>query len=178
MNTHLPLLVLHHLLIIPYWIITRKNVKTESHIFHSSLKQTFIHEGGAPWSRGSILACWLGGWWFESRRWQVFILFSTVREPSIREPSLREPSLKEPSVNRKDLHALTLVGPPRDSPEIDPLAVLQLDNWLGICEVTLEIEMVHRQILLYLFTTNACCLNLNKSIDLCGTKIFPRNVLT
>ena len=39
-------------------------------------------------------------------------------------------TLREPSVNRKDLPALTLVGPTRDNPEPDPLAVLQLDNRL------------------------------------------------
>ena len=32
--------------------------------------------------------------------------------------------------NSKDLWALTLVGPPRDKLEDDPLAVLHLDNWL------------------------------------------------
>ena len=30
--------------------------------------------------------------------------------------------------NSKDLRALTLVGPPRDKPEHNPLAVLHLDN--------------------------------------------------
>ena len=38
---------------------------------------------------------------------------------------------REPSVNRKDLRALTLVGPTRDNLVIDPLAVLHLDNQLG-----------------------------------------------
>ena len=33
-----------------------------------------------------------------------------------------------PSVNRKDLHDLTLVGPPRDNPEQETLDVLNLDN--------------------------------------------------
>ena len=37
------------------------------------------------------------------------------------------PTLREPSVNRKDLKALTLVGPPMDNPERDPLTVLHLD---------------------------------------------------
>ena len=32
--------------------------------------------------------------------------------------------------NRKDLWVLTLVGPPRDIPELDPLAVVHLDNQL------------------------------------------------
>ena len=32
--------------------------------------------------------------------------------------------------NRKDLQALTLVGPTRENPVLDPLAVLHLDNWL------------------------------------------------
>ena len=33
-----------------------------------------------------------------------------------------------PILNRTDLHALTLVGPPRDNPELDTLAVLHLNN--------------------------------------------------
>ena len=33
-----------------------------------------------------------------------------------------------PSVNRKDLQVFGLVGPPRDNPEIDPLAVIHLGN--------------------------------------------------
>ena len=37
-------------------------------------------------------------------------------------------TLREPSLNVKDLPALTLVGPLGDNPEIDPLAVLHLDN--------------------------------------------------
>ena len=37
-------------------------------------------------------------------------------------------TLREPSVNRKDLQDLTLVEPPRDNPELDPLSVLHLDN--------------------------------------------------
>ena len=41
-------------------------------------------------------------------------------------------TFKEPTANRKDLQALTLVGPPRDNLESDPLAVLHLDNWLFI----------------------------------------------
>ena len=36
----------------------------------------------------------------------------------------------EPSVNRKDLGALTLVGPTTDNPVLDPLAVPDLDNRL------------------------------------------------
>ena len=39
-------------------------------------------------------------------------------------------TFREPLVNRKDLRALTLVGPPRDNPEQDPLAVLHLHNRL------------------------------------------------
>ena len=38
--------------------------------------------------------------------------------------------LWETSVNRKDLRALTLVGPTWDNPLLDPLAVLHLDNRL------------------------------------------------
>ena len=37
-------------------------------------------------------------------------------------------TLREPSVNRKDLRALTLVGPTSHNLELDPLAVLHLDN--------------------------------------------------
>ena len=36
----------------------------------------------------------------------------------------------EPLVNRKVLKASTLVGPPRNNPEPEPLAVLHLDNLL------------------------------------------------
>ena len=39
-------------------------------------------------------------------------------------------TLRETSVNRKDFRALTLVGPPRDNLESNPLAVLLLDNRL------------------------------------------------
>ena len=39
-----------------------------------------------------------------------------------------QPTLREPSVNRKDLRALTLVGPTRYNPILDPLAVLHLIN--------------------------------------------------
>ena len=42
-------------------------------------------------------------------------------------------TLREPSVNRKDLRTLTLVGPPRDNPKSDPLAVIHLDNRLLTC---------------------------------------------
>ena len=38
----------------------------------------------------------------------------------------------ELSVNRKDLRALILVGPTRDNPVPDPLAVLHLDNRLSM----------------------------------------------
>ena len=41
-------------------------------------------------------------------------------------------TLKEPSVNRKDLQALNLVGPTKDNPVQDPLAVLHLNNRLYI----------------------------------------------
>ena len=37
---------------------------------------------------------------------------------------------KEPLVNRKDLQALTLVGPTRDNLVFDPVAVLHLDKKL------------------------------------------------
>ena len=37
-------------------------------------------------------------------------------------------TLNELSVNRKDLHALTLVGSTRDNPVLDPRAVLHLKN--------------------------------------------------
>ena len=36
-------------------------------------------------------------------------------------------------MNRKELQALTLVGPPRDNPEADPLAELHLNNQLYNC---------------------------------------------
>ena len=39
-------------------------------------------------------------------------------------------TLREPSENRKDLQASTLVGPTRDNPVLDSLAVLHLNNWL------------------------------------------------
>ena len=41
--------------------------------------------------------------------------------------------------NKTDLLALTLVGPTRNNPVLDPLAVLQLDNQLYICTDTLII---------------------------------------
>ena len=41
-------------------------------------------------------------------------------------------NLKGPSVNRKDLRALTLVGPTRNNQVLEPLAVLHLDNQLYI----------------------------------------------
>ena len=37
-------------------------------------------------------------------------------------------TFREPSVNRKDLQALTIVGPTSDNPVLDPLAALHLDN--------------------------------------------------
>ena len=42
-------------------------------------------------------------------------------------------TLREPPLNKKDLQALTLVGPPWDHPESDPLAALHFDNRLYIC---------------------------------------------
>ena len=39
-------------------------------------------------------------------------------------------TLRKPLVNRKRLMSLTLVGPPKDIPVTDPLAVLHLDNQL------------------------------------------------
>ena len=41
-------------------------------------------------------------------------------------------------MNLKDLQASTLVGPPRDSPEPDPLAVLHLSNQISMLAVFLE----------------------------------------
>ena len=41
----------------------------------------------------------------------------------------------EPSVNRKDLRALTLVGPTRDNLLLDTLPVLDLDNRLHILNI-------------------------------------------
>ena len=41
-------------------------------------------------------------------------------------------TLRKPSVNRKELWALTLVGTPWDNLELDPLAVLHLDNQLYV----------------------------------------------
>ena len=41
-------------------------------------------------------------------------------------------TLREPSVNKKDQRVLTLVGPPRNNPEPNPLAVLHLNNQLCI----------------------------------------------
>ena len=41
-------------------------------------------------------------------------------------------TLREPSVNRKDLQALTLMGPTRDILVLDPLDVLHLDNRLYV----------------------------------------------
>ena len=45
-------------------------------------------------------------------------------------------------MNRKDLLALTLVGPPRDNPELDPLAVLHLDNQLFMCSIVVYLCMI------------------------------------
>ena len=49
-------------------------------------------------------------------------------------------TLRELSVNRKVLQALTLVGPTRENPVPDPLAVLHLDNQLYIFEHSLNPE--------------------------------------
>ena len=43
-------------------------------------------------------------------------------------------------MNRKDLQALTLVGPSRDNQVLDPLAVLHLDNRL--LEVSIDLFWV------------------------------------
>ena len=45
---------------------------------------------------------------------------------------------RELSVNRKDLRALTLVGPTRNNRILDPLAVLHLDNRLYIMNSNLK----------------------------------------
>ena len=50
-------------------------------------------------------------------------------------------TLREPLVNRKDFQALTLVGLPGDNPDIDPLAVLHLNNWLSLIKLR-KIEFV------------------------------------
>ena len=63
-------------------------------------------------SSPSVLLC-LGLMSVRQRNQNKCSLFSTVREPS---------------VNRKDLPGLTLVGPPKDIPELDPLAALHLNN--------------------------------------------------
>ena len=49
-------------------------------------------------------------------------------------------TLRELAVNRKDLRALTLMGPPRDNPEINPLPVLPLDSQLYMCNDGLNID--------------------------------------
>ena len=49
-------------------------------------------------------------------------------------------SLREPSVNSKDLRTLTLVGPAKDNPELDPLAVLHLDNRLFLIEIEIGLN--------------------------------------
>ena len=45
-------------------------------------------------------------------------------------------TLREPSVNRR--RALTLVGTPRDNPEVDPLALLHLGN-----QLCMQLELVY-----------------------------------
>ena len=47
-------------------------------------------------------------------------------------------TFREPTVNKKDLQALTLVRPPRDSQELDPLAVKHLDNRLTIYHIIMQ----------------------------------------
>ena len=44
-------------------------------------------------------------------------------------------TLREPSVHRKNLRALTLVGPPMANPEPDLLAVLHFDNPLCMSRI-------------------------------------------
>ena len=39
-------------------------------------------------------------------------------------------------MNRRDLQALTFVGPPTDNPELDPLALLHLDNQVCMLPVS------------------------------------------
>ena len=65
--------------------------------------------------------------------WQLSSLLDTM-SPLWSQPIQKRLflTLREPSVNRKYLLALTLVGPPRDKPELDPLAVLHLNNPLNI----------------------------------------------
>ena len=48
-------------------------------------------------------------------------------------------TLRGPSVNRKDLQALTLMGPTRNNLVLDPLAVPHLDNRLYMCIVVLTV---------------------------------------
>ena len=56
---------------------------------------------------------------------------SSLEEKKLNMCSLFQ-TLWELSVKRKDLQALTLVGPTQNNPVLDPLAVLHLDNWLYI----------------------------------------------
>ena len=46
-------------------------------------------------------------------------------------------------MNRKDLQALTLLGPPSDNPEPDPLAVLHLKNLLFIYYISSVIIVIN-----------------------------------
>ena len=45
------------------------------------------------------------------------------------------------SVNRKDLQSFTLVGPTREKPVSDPLAVRHFDAWLHLIEIMLGIRI-------------------------------------
>ena len=70
-------------------------------------------------------------------------------------------TLREPSVNRKDLQALTLVGPTRKNPELTPTppppAVLHLDNRLFICNLmTLNYVAFCEQPVKYRLEINFC----------------------
>ena len=46
-------------------------------------------------------------------------------------------------MNRKDLRALTLLGPPSDNPEPDPLAELHLENQLFMCYISSVIIVIN-----------------------------------
>ena len=54
--------------------------------------------------------------------------FSRKKKKKDRVPFFLFSTSGEHSVNRKELRALTLVGPIRDNPILDPLAVLHLHN--------------------------------------------------
>ena len=48
-----------------------------------------------------------------------------------------------PSVKRKDYQALNLVGPTKNNPVLDPLAVQHLDNRLYILDRPLKFEVLN-----------------------------------